>query len=70
MERMVWENGFSISVRIERDAAVICANREGMLSLARRLTELASAQAGDHIHLDACNSLEDGSVELILERIG
>ncbi len=64
-----WEDGFEIRVRIECGGAVICANREGLLSLARQLTELASEPPGSHIHYDDQNSLEDGSSELIVERI-
>ena len=64
-----WENGFVIDVRTESGAAVIRANREGLLSLANHLKALAGEPAGSHIHLDQWNALEDGSVELILERI-
>ena len=64
-----WEEGFSIDVRIQNGAAVIRANREGLLSLANHLKALAEEPAGSHIHLDAFNSLEDGSAELILERL-
>ena len=63
-----WQTGFTIHVREARDAIVISANREGLLSLADILTALAEEPAGTHIHLDEYNSLEDGSLELILER--
>ena len=66
---LVWEEGFQIDVRTESGAAVIRANREGLLSLANHLKALAGEPAGSHIHLDQWNALEDGSVELILERI-
>jgi hypothetical protein len=66
---LFWEEGFQINVRIENGAAVIRANREGLLSLANHLRALSEASAGSHIHLDQWNALEDGSVELILERI-
>ncbi len=66
---LVWEEGFQIDVRVENGAAVIRANREGLLSLANHLRALAGEPAGSHIHLDQWNALEDGSVELILERI-
>ena len=62
-----WTDGFEIKVRIENGAAVISANREGLLSLAEHLKSLAEEPAGSHIHLDAYNSLEEGSLELILE---
>jgi len=63
-----WVDGYEIKVRIENGAAVISANREGLLSLADHLRSLAEEPAGSHIHLDACNSLEEGSSELILEK--
>ena len=62
-----WIDGFEIKVRIENGAAVITANREGLLSLADHLKKLAEEPAGNHIHLDVYNSLEEGSSELILE---
>ena len=64
-----WVDGFEINVRIENGAAVISANREGLLSLANHLRELAEEPPGAHIHLDAYNSLEEGSSELIFETI-
>ncbi len=63
-----WKDGFAISVRADRDAVVISANQEGLLSLAGQLTALAGEAPGSHIHYDAHNSLEDGSTELIVER--
>lgn len=65
-----WEDGFTIKVRVDDgETVVISANREGLLSLARQLTDLANEEAGSHIHYDAYNSLEDGSSELIIEKI-
>ena len=66
---LVWEEGFQIDVRVGNGTALIRANREGLLSLANHLKALAGEPAGSHIHLDPWNALEDGSVELILERI-
>ena len=64
-----WVDGFEINVRIENGAAVISANREGLLSLANHLKSLAEESPGTHIHLDTNNSLEDGSTELIIQTI-
>ena len=64
-----WVDGFEINVRIENGDAVISANREGLLSLANHLKSLAEEPLGTHIHLDAYNSLEEGSSELIFETI-
>ena len=65
-----WEDGFTIKVRVEDGGTVvISANKEGLLSLAAQLTDLANEKTGCHIHYDAYNSLEDGSPELIIEKI-
>ena len=64
-----WVEGFEIKVVTENDKTVISANREGMLSLAKQLMMLADGIPGDHIHYDECNSLEEGSAEMIIERI-
>ena len=64
-----WVDGFEINVRIENGAAVISANREGLLSLANHLKSLAEEPLGTHIHLDAYNRVEEGSSELIFETI-
>ena len=65
-----WEDGFTIKVRVEDGGTVvISANKEGLHSLAAQLTDLANEKTGCHIHYDAYNSLEDGSSELIIEKI-
>ena len=66
---MEWKAGFTIKTRLENGATVISANREGLLSLAAQLTALANGEIGAHVHYDEYNSLEDGSAELIIERI-
>jgi hypothetical protein len=63
-----WEDGFTITVRAKEGLAVISANREGLRSLANHLNALAEEAPGCHLHLDAGNSLEEGSAELILEK--
>ena len=64
-----WVDGFEIKTVIENDQMVISANKEGLLSLAKHLTALADGVSGDHIHYDEYNSLEEGSAEMIIERI-
>ena len=66
--KIEWVEGFEIRTAIENNEIVISANREGLLSLARQLTALADGVPGDHIHYDEHNSLEEGSVEMIIER--
>lgn len=66
---LTWEPGFTIDVDIRDGAVVLSANREGLLSLANHLRGMAEMPPGCHVHLDEHNSLEDGSAELIIERI-
>ena len=66
---MKWVDGFQIRVYLQDGVPVISANREGLLSLANHLDSLAEETPGSHIHLDEHNSLEDGSTELIIERV-
>ena len=63
-----WEDDFKIRVGIYNNEATISANREGLLSLANQLSVLAEEAPGSHIHFDPYTSLEDGSVELIIEK--
>ena len=64
-----WVDGFSITVKEDNGIVTISANREGLQSLAGQLATLADAVPGDHIHYDEYNSLEEGSVEMIIERV-
>ena len=64
-----WEDGFEIRTTVNEGEVVVSANREGMLSLARILRDLAEEVPGAHVHLDEHNSLDDGSCDLILERV-
>ena len=65
-----WEDGFTIATRIEDGAIVVLANAAGLRSLANHLLTLAEDEAkGTHFHLDEFNSLEDHSVDLIVEKL-
>lgn len=64
-----WVDGFEIKTVVENNEIIISANRAGMLSLAKQLVKLAEGVPGDHIHYDEYNSLEEGSAELIIERV-
>ena len=68
--RIEWVDGFEIRVSADHDEAVISANREGLLSLAKQLAALAEEDPGSHIHYDEHNSLEEGSAELTIEKNG
>ncbi len=68
--QLCWENNFIIEVSVERKEVLISANNEGLRSLANHLLTLAQTEVpvGTHIHLDEHNSLEEGSVDLIIEK--
>ena len=63
-----WVDGSRIKVKIENDTVTISANRQGLLSLSRQLSDLADEESGVHIHYDEYNSLEDDSTEMIIEK--
>lgn len=67
--KIEWVDGCRISVNIDNKQVAISANREGLLSLARQLQELAEGVPGEHVHYDEYNSLEEGSSELIIELV-
>jgi hypothetical protein len=66
-----WENNFTIEVKEQGGRLVIRANKEGLQSLVNQLLNLAQDHfsAGYHIHLDEFNSLEEGSKELVIEKM-
>ena len=64
-----WVDGFKISVSTYNKELIISANKEGLLSLSGQLRALAEGAPGDHIHYDAYNSLEEGSSEMIIQRV-
>lgn len=65
-----WENGFEIKVESIDGAIIVIANKEGLLSLANHFLNLAQDKVplGHHLHFDEYNSLEEGSLELIIEK--
>ena len=69
--RLNWENNYKIEVNNRYGDVVISANKEGLLSLANHFINLAqsSVPVGSHIHLDEHNSLEEGSSEVIIQKI-
>lgn len=69
--KFVWEDNFTIESSIDGNTIIIKANEAGLRSLARQLLTLAQPDIplGHHMHYDDLNSLEDGSCELIIEKI-
>ena len=68
--QLSWEDNFEIKVIQEENEVLILANTEGLISLAKHLLTLAQSEVpqGKHIHLDHYNSLEMGSIDLIIEK--
>jgi len=66
-----WESNFKIKVSDINGSILIEANTDGLVSLANHLLNLSqsSVQTGAHLHLDENNSLEDGALDLIIEKI-
>ena len=66
----VWDEDFAINCSIENNCVRIEANKQGLISLARHLLELAQDDVPQftHFHLDEFNSLEDDSSELLFVR--
>lgn len=66
-----WDDDFEILVQRDGHQVTITANAAGLRSLARHLLALAqqTVPAHSHLHFDSSNSLEEGSVELIVERV-
>lgn len=69
--QLCWYPGFSIKVSSDDSEVTMSANREGLLSMANHLLNLAQADvpSGTHIHLDEYNSLEDGSQSINIEKV-
>lgn len=63
-----WHKGFKVAFTIEDKQGKLSANKEGLISLAHQLLDLAQEKNGCHIHYDINNSLEDNSAELIIEK--
>lgn len=65
-----WEDGFEIEARNLDGVISVIANKEGLISLANHLLNLAqfTVPSGYHLHLDEYNSLDEGSLELIFQK--
>ncbi|SFB86022.1 hypothetical protein SAMN05421780_101791 [Flexibacter flexilis DSM 6793] len=65
-----WENGFEIETKYENGVISIVANKEGLVSLANHLLNLAQKEvpSGYHLHFDEYNSLEENSLALIIQK--
>ena len=64
-----WQGNETIIVTNRVNEVLLSANRQGLRSLGNILLALAEEGPGSHIHLDEYNSLEEGSVDLIIEHL-
>jgi hypothetical protein len=66
-----WQSGFEIEVKYKDSIVYIKANKAGLVSLANHLLNLAqdTIPSGYHINFDENNSLEEGSRDLIIQKI-
>ncbi len=69
--KLEWEKDFLIKITQSDGCILLSANANGLKSLAKHLLCLADAEVPmhHHIHLDESNSLEERSIELIIEKI-
>lgn len=69
--KLNWIDNYKIEVNNNHGEIIISANEEGLLSLANHFLTLAQANVptGTHIHLDEYNSLEEGSAEIIIQKV-
>lgn len=65
-----WVDGFEIESSYDNGVINITANKEGLISLANHLLNLAqeSIPGGYHLHFDDHNSLEEKSTEIIIQK--
>jgi hypothetical protein len=68
--KLKWENNFEIAVSSNANEVVLTANKEGLISLANQLLTLAQSDipSGRHIHYDEFNSLDEGSVNFVIQK--
>jgi hypothetical protein len=59
---------FSIETGVVFDQIIIKADGGGLRLLANHLLTLSDTEDGTHIHLDEHNSLEDGSLGLVIQK--
>ena len=64
-----WVDGFEIKVRIEDGAAVISANREGLLSLAKHLKTLAESEKRPEDLPELPEDINDETLAAVLKDI-
>jgi hypothetical protein len=66
-----WDEGHKIITQISNGVMIIRANQSGLLTLARHILTLSQEKipSHSHWHFDDYGGLEDGSCELIIQKI-
>jgi hypothetical protein len=66
-----WEYGFEIKVSSSDNKVSISANKAGLISLAIQMLTIAqdAVPVNYYTYLDEYNSLEEGSKELVIQKI-
>ncbi len=66
-----WKEDFKISTKSSSGEMLIVANKAGLVSLANHLLTLAQDEvpSNSHIHYDELNSLEEGSIEFVIQKM-
>ncbi|ASA23040.1 Imm32 family immunity protein [Paenibacillus donghaensis] len=69
--KLEWEDNFYIDCSVDKETVKISANQEGLISLANHLLNLAQGEVplNTHLHFDDHNSLEEGSSQIIIEKV-
>ena len=65
------EDNMIVKISSSGEECTLSGNREGLIALAKTLIKLADEEVpiGSHFHLDASVFLEEGSSDLIIEKI-
>ena len=63
-----WLGDHEIEVVFENGEVGICANKDGLISLATQMLTLAqdTIPSGHHIHLSSSSGLEENSLDLVI----
>lgn len=69
--RTEWLDDSRVFVDLFDDGVYIKANKDGLITLAMHLLTMASNEitSGMHLHYDVYGGLEEGSIELLIEKL-
>ena len=69
--KIQWKDNYHIDIEIQNSQVIIQANAEGLISMAMLFVSLAdkNVPVNYHVHLDDTNSLEEHSIEMIIQKL-